>query len=317
MRTRNARHRPSATIDASWDHRQKVVASFHPWQGCCASYGGRPPVGGRERVVTAAASSTRCNQRECKSPSRGRSTRRPRLACWAIWARQGSRRSRVRGSAGHASKSTAHGTCRAAFERPTRRRARRRVGPMIGKNSGIRSMGDSTHRSAMTTATRAATRYSGIPSQPTGSRCARGKDCFAKSFAAPGGSRRARTTMRPHVRDEHGASDEDQLKHRVSCLTSTVGVRIEHGRRTSPRRDDDHTPRGRPPARSRAARRPVESRPPARSRAARLIARLGAQKAMHASRRPRIGARGVWTRSSRGTTAREHTPRGPHPQRIS
>ncbi len=115
-----------------------------------------------------------------------------------------------------------------------------------------------------------------LEGQSRGLRCSRWKPAGEDHHDAPGG-------------DEHGASDEDQPKHRLSlpsprrhlepmqssrlhaAFASTVGAP------TSSPATDEPPPRRRP--------HPLRSSPPARSRAARLIAPPWAQKLTQASRR--------------------------------
>ena len=64
-----------------------------------------------------------------------------------------SRRSMVDGLPGHASNSTDRGTWRAAYRKASATTTTSSSGPMTGRNSGIKSMGDNTHRSANPIAT--------------------------------------------------------------------------------------------------------------------------------------------------------------------
>ena len=59
----------------------------------------------------------------------------------------------VEGLPGHASSNTARGTCRAAYRKARATTTTSSSGPITGRNSGIRSIGDSTHNRANPTAT--------------------------------------------------------------------------------------------------------------------------------------------------------------------
>src|SRR4051812_42975668 len=63
------------------------------------------------------------------------------------------RRSRMRGSPGQASSRTARGTRRAAYRNARATTTTSSRGPITGRNSGIKSIGDSTHSPAISTTT--------------------------------------------------------------------------------------------------------------------------------------------------------------------
>src|SRR3954453_15234817 len=109
-----------------------------------------------------------------------------------------SSRSMIRRSPGHASSSTSRGTFRAAYRSARATTTTSSSGPITGRNSGIRSIGESTHRPANPTASLALRGTAG------GARSRRtvvtqaGRN-RASSLAVPSGSRLASRISRPQV----------------------------------------------------------------------------------------------------------------------
>src|SRR5215218_3666142 len=174
----------------------------------------------------------RCINRAKRTARRDRTTppRGPRSApsdrtvvLQPAWAGVGgpSRRSSSRGSAGQASSRTGRGTLRAAYRKARATTTTSSSGPMTGRNSGIRSIGESTHRPANATATlaRRGTRGSRANRRAV---VAQAGSTVARSFAAPGGSRRAST-----INSAHEAMMTPTAITRSQITPLTIAVRPE------------------------------------------------------------------------------------------
>ena len=103
----------------------------------------------------------------------------------------------MRRSAGHASSNASGGTRRAAYRKASATTTTSSSGPMIGRNSGIRSIGDSTHSPANATATftRRGTRGSRRSLRAVVTQAG---STVARSLASPGGNRLAKTIKIAH-----------------------------------------------------------------------------------------------------------------------
>lgn len=98
---------------------------------------------------------------------------------------------------GHASNKTSGGTRRAAYRTARATTTMSSSGPMTGRNSGIRSIGDNTHNPANPTANLARRGTRGSRHRRRVNVTQSGKK-LASSFNVPFGSRAANTTKRSH-----------------------------------------------------------------------------------------------------------------------
>src|SRR4051794_24055389 len=109
-------------------------------------------------------------------------------------------------------------------------------GPMTGRNSGIRSIGESTHSAANPTATLARRGTAGSVRSLRASRTQLGRNA-ASSLAAPGGRRRARSTRTPHDSTRTMAPISSALPPNETAPRATEPSSTRQFWRARPRRD--------------------------------------------------------------------------------
>src|SRR6266567_2141307 len=185
-----------------WERSLALAGATRERYGFCptppkaSTFAGRPPFGTQVTTLAAAGEVDTLNQAH-GLVSAAAATTSPRASQGLGQVRAGPRRrSSSRVSPGQASRSTWRGTCRPAYRNASATTTTSSSGPITGRNSGMRSIGEASHSPASTIAilARRGTRGSRRSRRTVVTQSGMNR---ASSRSGPGGSRRASRSSSP------------------------------------------------------------------------------------------------------------------------